>query len=255
MVRKSSFAGTACWPVIALLIAFGAFCATVAGGAIALRLKDRLHLVLGFSAGAVVGLALLDLIPEAMELGRQSGATETLPLWLALGFIAYMLLDRLAPLHQLPAAGGKLPANPLRGALGAGSLSLHSLLDGFAIGLALHVSTPVGLVVTCGVLTHDFSDGVNTMNMILKNGGSRARGLRWLLIDALAPALGIGLSYILVVPERMLGPFFMLFAGFFLYIGASELVPESYHAHPKSLTTVMTLLGMAVIYAAVQLAR
>jgi zinc transporter ZupT len=42
-----------------------------------------------------------------------------------------------------------------------------------------------------------------------------------------------------------------LFAGFFLYIGASDLIPESFHAHPKFLTTAMTLLGSAVLYLAI----
>jgi zinc transporter ZupT len=52
------------------LIAAAAFCATFAGGLFALRLRDKLHLVLGFSAGAVIAVAFFDLLPEALELGK-----------------------------------------------------------------------------------------------------------------------------------------------------------------------------------------
>jgi ZIP family zinc transporter len=93
------------------------------------------------------------------------------------------------------------------------------------------------------------------MNLVLKNGGSRKDGLRWVVIDALAPAAGIGSSAIFTLPEQVLGIVLAIFFGFFLYIGASDFIPESHHAHPKVLTTTMTLIGAAVIYAAVLFIR
>jgi ZIP family zinc transporter len=56
------------------------------------------------------------------------------------------------------------------------------------------------------------------------------------------------------VPAGELGLALALFSGFFLYIGASELIPESFHAHPKFMTTFMTLAGAAVLYLAIVLA-
>jgi ZIP family zinc transporter len=112
----------------------------------------------------------------------------------------------------------------------------------------------VGLVVAVAVLTHDFSDGINTAGVILKNGGSRAQALRWLILDAVAPAVGIIATTFFIVPANIFGSLLAVFAGFFLYIGASDLIPESFHAHPKLLTTFMTLLGAAVLYLAVRLA-
>ena len=141
-----------------------------------------------------------------------------------------------------------------RAALGAGSLSAHSFLDGVAIGLAFQASAEIGGVVAIAVLTHDFSDGINTMNMVLKNGGDRRQALRWLLIDALAPALGVGATFFFALPDSAFGVVLALFAGFFLYIGASDLIPESYHAHPKFLTTAMTVLGAAVLYLTIAIA-
>jgi ZIP family zinc transporter len=140
-----------------------------------------------------------------------------------------------------------------RGAFAAGVLCVHSLLDGVAVGLAFQASHAVGIVVAIAVLTHDFSDGINTMNMVLKNGGGRRRALRWLVADALAPVLGIASTYFFTLSGAQFGTTLAIFAGFFLYIGASDLIPESYHAHPKFLTTAMTLAGAAVLYLAVTL--
>jgi ZIP family zinc transporter len=140
-----------------------------------------------------------------------------------------------------------------RGPLAAAVLCLHSLLDGVAIGLAFQASRQVGIVVAIAVLAHDFSDGINTMNIVLKNRGDRAQALRWLIVDALAPVLGIASTHFFALPGDGFGIALALFAGFFLYIGASDLIPESFHAHPKFLTTAMTLAGAAVLYLAIAL--
>ncbi len=237
--------------MLLLAIAAAAFCATFAGGLFALRLKDKLHLVLGFSAGAMIAVVFFDLLPEAVDMGEQYYSAATLLAWTALGFLLYLVLDRAVLIH----AGGQGHADPkaatsARGSFSAGSLSAHSVLDGVAIGLAFQASTAVGGIVTFAVLAHDFSDGINTMNVVLKNGGGRGSALRWLLVNALAPAIGIGSTLLFAVPERAFSVALSMFAGFFLYIGASDLIPESHHAHPKMLTTVMTLLGAAVLYVA-----
>ena len=75
----------------------------------------------------------------------------------------------------------------------------------------------------------------------------------WLLLDASAPVIGVASTYFFTLPDTAFGTVLALFAGFFLYIGASDLIPESYHAHPKFLTTVMTLAGAAVLYLAIAL--
>jgi ZIP family zinc transporter len=78
--------------------------------------------------------------------------------------------------------------------------------------------------------------------------------MRWLLIDAVAPVLGVMVTLFISVSEAHLGLLLALFAGFFLYIGASDLVPESHHAHPTFWTTAMTLVGAAVLFTAIRLA-
>jgi zinc transporter ZupT len=230
--------------MLLLAIAVAAFVSTLAGGLLALGLRDKLHLILGFSAGAVIGVAFFDLLPEAIDTARNFQSAATILAWSALGFLLYLVLDRMLLIH------GDAPPRANAGAL---VLCAHSLLDGVAIGFAFQGSRAVGLIVAAAVLTHDFSDGVNTMNIVLRNGGERASGFRWLLVDAAAPAVGIAATRLCALPTNRFGVALALFGGFFLYIGASDLIPESFHAHPKLLTTVMTLAGAALLYLAVRL--
>src|SRR5471030_2003837 len=81
-----------------LLIVAVAFAATMLGGIFALRFRDRLHLILGFSAGAVVAVALFDLLPSAMSFGAASGPA-LISVFIAAGFLAYLMLDRLILIH------------------------------------------------------------------------------------------------------------------------------------------------------------
>lgn len=237
-----------------LPISIAAFFATFLGGLFALKFKDKLHLVLGFSAGAVIGLAFFDLLPEAIELGSAFYEVETITSLIALGFIGYMLLDRFVILHT-HSNDEHDHAHQRRGILGAGSLSVHSFLDGVAIGLAFQISPSIGVIVAVAVLVHDFSDGINTVNLILKNQGDKKAAFKWLLIDAVAPVLGIFSTLFFSLSEGALGIILALFTGFFLYIGASDLLPESHHNHPRLLTTLMTLLGVAVMFTAIHFAH
>jgi len=219
------------------------------GGLFALLLRDRLHLVLGFSAGAVIGVAFFDLLPEAVETGGSWGTRLVLEVT-ALGFFLYTLADRWILSHS---HDGHQHRSEMRGWIGAGSFSLHSAMDGFAIGVAFQASRAVGLIVAVAVLVHDFSDGLNTVNVVVANGGERKAALRWLLLDAVAPLIGAGISLFFAFPKDRLSLVLALFAGFFLYIGAADLLPESQHAHPRFFTTVATLLGAAVLFAAIRL--
>ena len=233
------------------LVAIAAFAATMLGGLFVLKLRDSLHLVLGFSAGAVIGVAFFDLVPEALELAGLEPA-QTLAI-IAFGFALYLVLDRLVVLHHHHDEDHE-HEHGSRGAWGAGTLSLHSFLDGLGVGLAFQASPAIGLVVAAAVLAHDFSDGINTVSMIVRHGGDRRTALRWLLLDALAPVAGIIAAGFITVSEPQLGMLLALFSGFFLYLGASELLPESHHAHPVRWTTVATIMGMLAMFLVIRLA-
>jgi ZIP family zinc transporter len=234
-----------------IIICFATFIFTLLGGLFALKFKDKLHMILGFSAGAVIGVAFFDLLPEAIELSSPKYDTHAITAVVAIGFVLYMILDRFVILHSHNDNEESHSHSEKRGILGAGSFAVHSFLDGIAIGLAFQVSNVVGSIVAVAVLVHKFSDGINTVNMILKNHGEKNNAVKWLIISAIAPVLGIISASAFELTESTLGIILAIFTGFFLYIGASDLLPESHHNHPTIWTTFLTVLGVLVMYIAI----
>lgn len=233
-------------PVLLWVIAAATGAATYLGGALALRARSYIRFILGFSAGAVIGVALFDLLPEAQALGGGAEASRTIFACAGVGFGLYMLIDRGLQVLSGGAVGH-------RGHLGPASLTAHSLLDGLGIGLAFHVSRSAGLILAFAVLAHDFSDGINTVTLSLTGKGPKTARM-WLIADALAPVVGILAAQLIAVSQGQLALLLAGFAGVFLYIGAAELTPESHRRFPHLWTSIATLLGMAVIYEAVKLA-
>jgi ZIP family zinc transporter len=223
-----------------LLVGVGAMTgiATLSGGLVALALRRHVHLILGFSAGAILGVALLELLPEAS--GAGGVRAQDIGLYAGGGFMAYLLIDRLPSLMR--SAPSISPSH-----LGPASLTVHSLMDGLAIGIAFRASEPVGLAVATAIIAHDLSDGANTVNLSLIGGGA-GLALRWLLADAAAPLVGVGLAQLAHIPTRALSPLLAVFAGSFLYIGAAKLIAESYRRHPHLWTSLMSALGFGAIY-------
>ncbi len=236
---------------MALLFGGVAALSTLLGGLFALRRQDKLHLILGFSAGAVIGVAFFDLLPEALGLGAKRYGAQVLTMVTAAGFLAYMLLHRALP-HVHPVGEEAMSMRP-PGWLAPTSLALHSFLDGVGMGLAFQVSVKVGIVVAFAVITHDFSDGINTVGVVLRSGHGGRQAFRWLLVDASAPFLGVASTRLFSLQGEELGLVLALFCGFFLFIGAADLVPESHHRHPHLVTSLMTLLGAGLIYFAIHM--
>jgi ZIP family zinc transporter len=236
--------------LLVLGLALCATAATMTGGLLALKLAERLPLVLGFSAGAVIGVAFFDLAPEAIAAGRGIYDARSLLAVAAAGFFLYVVIDRLVARHDCEGE-----PNMTRGLIGAASFSAHSVLDGFAMGIALQAGSQVGLIVATAVLAHDFADGLNTVNVVSKNGGGRGRALRWLAMDAAAPLLGAALSLLVRPRPDLLALLLALFCGFFLHIGASGLLPESHRARPRLSTTLATLAGAAFLWLATRLVQ
>lgn len=231
-----------------LLITIATFITTLAGGAFVLKFHQQRYLVLGFSAGAVLGVAFFDLIPTAFSLSAIKYGIHPMATLIALGFIAYLILDQLIVHLSLQRTG--IPGN-FRGHMAAFSLTIHSLLDGISIGLAFQVSVSIGGFVAMAVLVHDFADGINTINVILKEDGKKNSAIRWLVYNALAPVVGAYSTYFYHLPQEKLGLLLALMAGFFVYIGASSFLPDSRANSPILPAALLTILGFAVIYFAV----
>ncbi|BEP15750.1 zinc transporter ZupT [Acidothermaceae bacterium B102] len=234
---------------MALLLAFGTFFSTSAGGLFALRNRDRLHLILGFSAGVILGVVAFDLLPEIADLSAKTHISFTTPMIaLVCGFLGFHIIEKGLLLHNAHEGEYGSHHHPTVGVASALALAGHSLTDGVAIGLAFQVNHTVGYSVGIAVLGHDFADGLNTVSLMLTNGNGRRRAL-WLLgLDAATPLLGAALTLLFTVPDRGLLIYLGVFAGFLLYIGASDVLPEAHAEHPSKLTLVLTVFGATLMY-------
>lgn len=223
--------------------------ATLAGGQIGLRFSDRLETLLALTGGVVVAIALFDVLPEGIDgVGDVDQATALV----AAGFLAFFLVERLLVLHDRDEAVETLSSERV-GILGAAGLSAHSFIDGLGIGFAFGVDSATGFLVFLAVISHDFADGLNTVSYVLRRSGSRRTAVRWLTIDALAPLLGAIVGSQIAISDHALGYVLCVYCGIFLYIGASDLLPEA-HSQGSWARVALTAVGFAVIFAITRLA-
>lgn len=244
----------------ALLLSVLTFFSTAAGGFFALRRRHQLFLVMGFSAGVLIAAALLDLLPEAMEIvGADDGAArDRIFLAALLGFFVYFTLDFFV---HLTAAGheDKHDAEEHEhlhhhhhhpgtfGSLAAMGLTLHSFFDGFAIGSGFQAGQRIGWLVAIAVLAHDFGDGVTTIGIVLGSKGKLRTSIGWLLADATAPILGCAAALALSVSPTVIAPLLGFFAGSFLFIGAAHLLPEALHEGKARWLYVAVVAGFGLM--------
>jgi ZIP family zinc transporter len=82
----------------------------------------------------------------------------------------------------------------------------------------------------------------------LRQGSDRARALRWLAVDAVAPVVGAIVGTSLNISEENLGELLAVYVGFFLFMGATDLLPHA-HEHPSGKRVALTFVGFAFIFA------
>jgi zinc transporter, ZIP family len=98
------------------------------------------------------------------------------------------------------------------------------------------------------VVSHDFADGMNTVSFVLFQSDDNRQALRWLSADALAPLVGAVIGSTVSISHRGLGYVLALYAGFFLSMGATALLPEA-HSHPSWKRVALTIVGFAATFA------
>ena len=216
---------------------------TLLGGTLALRVGKEIHTLIALSGGIVVAVALFDVLPEAMEAVGDPRRAASLT---GAGFLAFFLAQRVLVLHHRDEAD-EAKAHARVGALGAAGLSAHSFLDGLAIGVAFGLNTGTGLLVFTAVIAHDFADGLNTVSFVLRQGDDRRRARRWLAVDAFAPLAGAIAGSFLDVSEYSLGHLLAVYAGVFLFMGGTDLLPEA-HAHPSWRRVGLTVFGFCATF-------
>lgn len=223
--------------------------ATLAGGTIALRLHHSLPTVIALTGGVVVAVALFDVLPEGIKnIGDPNKATTLV----AVGFLAFFFAERALTLHHRDDPS-EARAHSHVGVLGALGLSIHSFIDGLGIGLAFGLDAATGFLVFVAVVSHDFADGLNTVSFVLSQSGDRGQARKWLRIDAIAPLLGAIVGTLVTVSSETLGYILCLYSGFFLYMGATDLLPEA-HAHASWARVALTASGFALIFAVTRVA-
>ena len=121
-------------------------------------------------------------------------------------------------------------------------------MDGVGIGLGFQVNATVGVVVAIAVIAHDFTDGMNTVSLVLTNRNTVMQAKWFLLFDALTPVLGVFFTFLFHVPESFLVLYLGFFAGFLLYIGASDILPEAHSKHSSFSTIGLTIAGTLLIF-------
>ncbi|MFN2627371.1 MAG: ZIP family metal transporter [Gaiellaceae bacterium] len=224
---------------------------TLLGGFVALRYRRDLTTLIALTGGIVVAVALFDVLPEAIDAVRDSRHVAWL---IGAGFIGFFLAERILVLHHRDEPE-QARAHAQVGALGAAGLSVHSFIDGLGLGLAFQLNSATGLLVFLAVVSHDFADGMNTVSFVLRQSADRRQAVRWLVVDAAAPFAGAIVGSILAVSVRHLGYLLSLYVGFFLFMGATDLLPEAHHEHPSRMRVGLTVLGFAGTFAIAYAAR
>ena len=193
----------------------------------AMRLQRFRPVLVALGAGLLLGAAFLDLLPEAIVLGSETGLSAADVLGLTLGFfLLFATLDGLLQSWSEPYGEQAVRSRRLLGRVGGGMLIFHSFRDGMAIGAAFAASPTAGYAVATGIAAHDFGDGMNTV--ILTTAGEKpiASDYLFLLADALAPFLGGLLTSWWLLSSRHAAVLLALAGGFFLQMATNNFLPE-----------------------------
>jgi len=232
-----------------ILLAIAAFLSTFLGGLFSIRNKDKLHRIMGFTAGVLIGVVFFDIFPEIISLIKENNfGTTGVMIAIASGFLIFHILEKTILIHHSHEDEYAEHKHPHVGIASALALAGHSFMDGVGIGLGFQVNPAVGLLVAIAVIAHDFTDGMNTIGLMLSNKNSVEKSRWFLLLDAFTPILGVASTLLFRLPESFLILYLGFFAGFLLYIGSSDILPEAHSKHSSYKTIGLTILGMVLIF-------
>jgi zinc transporter ZupT len=230
------------WVLVGL--AFTTFLSTLIGGTFAIRLRKALPYFFAFAAGSLLAVTFFDILPESLEISASANlSTRYIMITVVASFLFYSFLEKFLLVHYHEENGGH---GHIMGPVGAGSLAIHSFLDGVAIGAAYQVNATIGLLVALAVIFHDFTDGINTVTLMLKNKQHVRNATIFLVIDAIAPVSGVAITSLISINQTVLALILAVFAGEFIYIGAVNLMPET-HKYPNWKTVASTMLAVLLI--------
>jgi len=185
-------------------------------------LNRILLMLVGLSTGALLGGALLHLMPEALE---KMNADEA-ALFVLAGILISFVIERFLHFRHCHELGCESHAKPLGTMMLIGD-SLHNALDGILIASSYLVSIPLGIMTTVAVLLHEIPQELGDFAVLLHSGFSKKKAIFLNLISAFTAILGAILALYLHSfvhgIETVIVP---IAAGHFLYIAGSDLIPE-----------------------------
>ena len=219
------------------------------------------HFLAAFAAGTLLGTVFFDLMPEAFdEAEYQSAAlgfTINIFLWTLLGFLSFFLLERFIHWfhhhqHEYIDEGVK-PTIPL---IITGD-SVHNFIDGVVIASTFLVSIPLGIVTTLAVAVHEIPQEIGDFGVLLHKGMKRKKIILINVLSALTAMIGALIAYWLGERVEAVLPILLsITAGFFIYIAASDLIPEIHHENRKGFAiteTSLMFLGVGTIWVFISL--
>lgn len=229
-----------------------------------LRARVLPHLV-SFATGALLGAALLGLLPHAIEAAGVSG-THNVGLTLLAGLLMFFVLEKLVlwrHCHQdvceghVPPVHGHGHATDKQRDAASASLILigdgfHNVLDGVLIAAAFMTDVHLGIVTALAVIAHEIPQEVGDLAILLHGGMSRLRALTLNLLTSLTSVVGGVAAYFALGPVQQVLPYAIsLAAASFLYIAVADLIPGLHRrvdAGSGVRQFVFIVLGVAVIY-------
>jgi zinc transporter ZupT len=207
------------------------------------------NLALALTAGLVLGLVAFDLLPEIFDIAQSKNLDTVWPMIaLASGFLLFHVFEKFVPIHEASEAQYGPHRHPRLGTARAVALSGHSFLDGLSIGVAFQVSPAVGTAVALAVIGHRFADGFDTTTFMVFHGNKLPHIKRWLAVVILMPILGGLVSLVYDFPERALAIYLGFFAGFILYIAASNILPQAHSEEFSRKSILLTIFGTVFMF-------
>lgn len=237
---------------IAIALAALTALATTIGGILAIGTRERLHLVLGLSAGLLLGLVAFDLLPEVFALNPNTyGGVKVVAIAFIAGFLVLHFAEQFfgshEPVESNYAHEHKHAAN-IAGTMGAIAMGGHVFLDGVALGLSFKVSNALGFAVFIAILSHAFTDGLNTVSLLIKSGHWTKRATYLLILDAIMRISGATFGTYILITEPWLAIYLATFSGFLIYLATSHILPEAHSRHPSRLTMLATVTGVIAMW-------
>ncbi len=235
--------------MLAIVFTLILFVSTLLGGWFAIRHKGRLNHILGFTAGIIMGVLAFDILPEMFEITHEFKFDPTWAMIaLVVGFLAFHIAEKLLLIHHQHEDQYGKHRHPQVGVLSSLALGGHGFLDGVGIGIAFQVNPAIGIAVSIALIAHKFADGLNAAGLMLLHKNSVGRTMKLVVVNALMPIAGALSTLLFNIPEQYLPVYLGFFAGFLLYIGASDILPQAHDEKSDRLTIALTVLGVAFMF-------